>query len=157
MATSGFHLAYGDPDIRYIAEADTQTFVAGDIVYLSSGQVTICSDDATIFGVVQSASATDTNNVPVPVSIISPTQIWIAEFDDAQTAAYIGEDYGLNIGTGDSDVDLGETTNTAVTVVDLDPRDGVTTAARGRVYIKFLPGVLQHMIGSGTSTILNTT
>jgi len=157
MATSGFHLAYGDPDIRYIAEADTQTFVPGDIVYLVSGEVTICANDATIFGVVQSASATDTENVPVPVSVISPTQTWIAEFDSAQTAAYIGEDYGITHGTGDSDVKYSETTNTACTVVDLDPRDGVTTAGGGRVYIKFLPGVLQHMKGSGTAGIYQST
>lgn len=154
MATSGFHLAYGDPDIRYIAQAGStaNSFVAGDIVYLNAGQVTICGDDATIFGVAQ-AACTGTALTLIPVSVISPTQTWIAEFDVAQLAAYIGEDYGITHGTGDSDVKSTETTNTACTVVDLDPRDGVTTAGGGRVYIKFLPGVLQTQKGSGTSII----
>jgi len=157
MATMGFRLLYGDPEIRYIAEADTQTFVAGDLVYLNAGQVTVAADDATIFGVAQCTSAADTNNVAVPVSVINPSQTWLAEFDDAQTAAYIGEDYGCNVSTGDMSVNLGETTNTTVTLIDLDPRDGVTTASGGRVLVKFLPGVLQTMKGSGTAGLYQST
>ena len=154
MATSGFHLAYGDPDIRYIAQTGStaNSFVAGDIVYLSSGLVTICANDATIFGVAQ-GPCTGTALTLIPVSVINPNQTWIAEFDAAQTRANIGEDYGITHGTGDSDVTSTETTNTACTVVDLDPRDGAVTAAGGRVYIKFLPGVLQTQKGSGTSII----
>ena len=153
MATSGFHLAYGDPDIRYIGEANTQTFVAGDLVYLSSGLVTVADDDGIIFGVAQAASKADSLNRLTPVSVINPNQTWIAEFDAAQGVANVGVGYGINVGTGDSDVESAGTTNTACVSVDLDPRDGVTTAARGRVYIKFLPGTLQTTKGSGTSVI----
>lgn len=156
MATIGFQLAYGNPEVRYIPEADTQTFYVGDLVYLNAGQVTVVANDDAIFGVAAKNSAADTNNVATPVYIIDPSQTWIAEFDDAQAAAYIGEDYGLNVTAGSMSVNLGETTNTSVTVVDLDPRDGVTTASGGRVYVKFVPGVLQHLKGSGTADIRST-
>ena len=157
MATSGFHLAYGDPDIRYIAQTGStaDSFVAGDLVYLSSGLVTICDADTSIFGIAQ-APCTGTALTLIPVSVISPSQTWICELDGAQTTANIGVSYGLTVGTGDSDVKTSETTNTTITVVDLDPRDGVTTAAGGRVYVRFVPGHLQTLKGSGTS-VLGTT
>jgi hypothetical protein len=153
MATIGFSLAYGNPEVRYIAEADSQTFVVGDLVYLSSGQVTVVADDATIYGVAGKNSANDTNNAETPVYVLDPSQTWIAEADAATTAAYIGEDYGLNVTSGSMSVDIGETTNPAVVIKDLDPRDGASTAAGGRVLINFLPKVLQHMKGAGTSAL----
>ena len=154
MATSGFHLAYGDPNIRYIPQygSTANAFVIGDLVYLSSGTVRIAGDDGVLFGVAQ-ANCTGTANTLIPVSVIDINQTWIAEFDTSQGVANIGVGYGITVGTGDSDVANGETTNTAVVIVDLDPRDGVTTAAGGRVYIKFLPGALQTTKGSGTTVI----
>jgi len=157
MATIGFQLAYGNPEIRFIAEANSQTFYVGDLVYLASGQVTVAANDATIYGVAAKNSANDTNNNVTPVYVIDPNQTWIAETDAAQTAAYIGEDYGLNVTAGSMSVDIGEVTNTAVTIKDLDPRDGAVTASGGRVLINFVPGVLQHWMGSGTSGIYQST
>ena len=157
MATIGFAIAYGNPELRYIPEADTQTFYVGDLVYLNAGQVTVVANDATIFGVAAKNSAVDTNNVATPVYIIDPSHTWIAETDAAQTAAYIGEDYELNITAGSMSVAISGTSNPAIVIKDLDPRDGVTTASGGRVLINFLPGVLQHMKGAGTSTIFSTT
>lgn len=154
MATIGFQLAYGNPEVRMLPEDDVaaNSFYVGDLVYLTGGQVAVVADDAVIYGVA-GAAASGTENTLIPVYVIDPSQTWIAEFDDAQTEAYVGEDYGLNITAGSMSVNLGETTNTAVTVKDLDPRDGVTTASGGRVLVNFVPGVLQHMKGSGTSII----
>jgi len=151
MATMGFKLKYGNPNIRYIKEAaGTQTFVAGDLVYLASGAVTVIANDDVIFGVAQE-DASGTTGTLLPVSIISPEQTWVAAFDDTTSTDYVGEDYGLNITSDSMSVNLGETTNTAVTIIDLDPRDGAKSL--GRVLIQFVPAVLQGYIGSGTSAI----
>ena len=153
MSTMGFQLQYGNPEIRYIGEANTQTFVAGDLVYLSSGLVTINAADATIFGVAQATSKADSLNRPTPVSVINTSQTWVAESNAAQTAANVGEDYDVVITTANTAVNVGSTDNPAVCVVDLDPRDGAVTASGGRLLVKFLPGVLQQAKGYGTSIL----
>jgi len=154
MATIGFQLHSGNPEVRMIGEGAgaANSFYVGDLVYLAAGLVTVVANDATIYGVA-GANASGTTGTLVPVYVINPSHTWVAEFDDTTTAAYVGEDYGLNVTAGSMSVNLGETTNTAVTVKDLDPRDGPTTGAGGRVLVNFVPGVLQHMKGSGTSII----
>ena len=153
--TMGFELQYGNPDIRILPEsADTALdFIPGDLVYLVSGLVTIAADDATIFGVALE-KASGTANTPIPVSIINTSQTWTAQSNAAQTAANVGEDYDLVVTTAIGSVNVGSTSNPAVCVVDLDPRDGAVTAAGGRLLVKFLPGVLQQTKGYGTSLII---
>jgi hypothetical protein len=154
MATIGFQLAYGNPEVRMIGEGAgaANSFYVGDLVYLAAGLVTVVADDATIYGVA-GANASGTTGTLVPVYVIDPSQTWIAEADATTTAAYAGEDYGLNVTAGSMSVDIAETTNPAVVIKDLDPRDGATTGSGGRVLINFLPKVLQHMKGAGTSAL----
>lgn len=156
--TMGFQLAYGNPEIRILPEsADTAgDFAPGDLVYLVAGLVTVAANDATIFGVAQK-TATGTANTDIPVSVINTGQTWIAQSNAAQTAANVGEDYDLVVTTLINSVNVGSTSNPAVTVVDLDSRDGAVTAAGGRLLVKFLPGVLQQTKGYGTSDIISTT
>ena len=48
MATMGFELQHGNPIIRHLPEAASQSFVAGDLVYLVAGKVTVIANDENI-------------------------------------------------------------------------------------------------------------
>lgn len=67
------------PEIRYgLKEANSQTFKAGQLVYLAAGaaggQVTVCPNDATrILGIAQKdATNVTTGNIEIPVMVIKP-------------------------------------------------------------------------------------
>ena len=152
--TKGFQLAYGNPDIRYLPEADVSadSFLAGELVYLNGGKVTVAANDAVIFGIAAAPASGDVDT-PIPVSVINTSQTWIVQSSAAQTVANVGEDYDLVHTTTANAVNVGSTSNPAVTVVDLDPRDGAVTASGGRLLVKFIPGALQTTKGYGTSII----
>lgn len=146
MATSGFQFHSGNPQVVMLPEAATQSFVAGDLVYLVGGKVTICANDGTIFGVALK-NATTTTDSDIPVQIIQPFDIWRMEMDTTLAVAQVGEDYGLTVSSGDSDIKSSETAQTAVTVLSL--YDDVGTTTRGRVLANFLAQNLQHWKGTG--------
>ena len=151
MATPGFQLKYGNPNVRHLPEASAQSFAVGDLVYLSGGKVTVIANDATMIGVAEKAATTTADSL-IPVSLISPEQTWVAQEDTTTAVAHVGNDYGLNITSGSMSVDIGETTNTAITIIDLDARDAVG-ASNGRVLVQFLPQVLQGYKGSGDGAL----
>ena len=144
MATMGFRWSGigGAPQVKEYYSDGGNDFAIGDLVTLASGKVTIITADSKdIFGVALKAAGTSTT-VKIPVQIITPDSIWIAEADTTTTAAYQGEDYGLNISTGLMSVDIGDTTTTTVRIEQLDSRDGA--AALGRVYVRFKAAVLDE-------------
>jgi len=111
--------------------ASTGNFVKGDAIYLNSGLVTKAASGSvvcSIFGVAAADNAVA--SAVVPIYLADPKTVWVGEFDDTTSNAYVGQNYGLNITSGSMSVDLGETTNTLVRIVDLDPRDGVKSLGR---------------------------
>ncbi|MEE9510456.1 MAG: hypothetical protein V3V81_08180 [Candidatus Bathyarchaeia archaeon] len=133
MATLGFRLAEGNPVVKIYPEASAQTFVAGDLVYLVSGKVTIVANDTSIVGIAGKGDVS--TDAEIPVYIITPEQTYVCEIDTTSATSQVGVDYGLNISTGSMSVDQGDETTTAVTVVDLV--DAAGTTSKPRVLVKF--------------------
>jgi len=143
MATMGFAIAKGNPNIRDFPEHGTAgSFVAGDLVDLNGGKVRIAASDQKVMGVAQKA-ASGTEDTLIPIAQISSEQEWMCQVDATSAETNKGEDYGLNIGTaGSMSVDLGDTTTCSVNVLKLHARDGAL--ATGRVYVSFRDAVIQH-------------
>ena len=138
----GWKLLEGPSTIReYPADQTHGSFLAGDLVALSSGEVILKATTTCVLGVAMkdyTASGT-----LIPVQIINTDQIWLAEADTTTTTAMCGVGYGLNDTAGSSGVDIGDTGDVEVIIVKLDPRDGATTGSGGRVHVKFQAPILQ--------------
>lgn len=143
MATIGFQQITGPFQVEYIPEHGTaNSFVAGDLVKTTTGKAVLASDDAVLVGVA-AKDATGTEDTLIPVYVITPTQLWVAEVDTTSATSQVGIAYGLNIGTaGSMSVDIGDTSTTSVRVERLDSRDAAGTAL-GRVVVKFDQAALQ--------------
>ena len=80
MATPRFELFTGPTNIEQHPEANSQSFLRGDLVYLSSSQVTVCNGTGIgasgIYGVAMKNAVNNSVNAMTPVSVISPDQIW---------------------------------------------------------------------------------
>lgn len=134
--------------VEHYPEAASQSFKAGQLVYLVSGKVTVCASDATSIAgkVLQDASGvTDTM---VAVAILRPgvwmeMNIYHSTPASAITAvADVGTKYGLYVGSNLCHCDKEDTTNTRLKVVALSPRDKVGDTY-GRVYVEVLGTYLQ--------------
>jgi len=134
MATMGFRLAEGNPLVKIYPEASSQSFAAGDLVYLVSGKVTVVAADTDLYGIAGKAAST-TADTEIPVYIITPEQTYMCEIDTTSAVAHVGVDYGLNITSGSMAVNQGEESTTSVTVVDLV--DVAGTTSHPRVLVKF--------------------
>ena len=144
MATIGFEYHSGPSRVIQALEANSQSFTVGDLVYLVSGAVTIAADDATVFGVALKAGTNVTSgNATIPVQVITPDTLFVAQADTTTATTHVGGKYGLNIATaGSMSVDIADTTTTTVRIEALDSRDGA--AATGRVVVRFDPAKLQN-------------
>ena len=141
----GFAWNDGPVDVREAPEAATQSFVKGDLVYLVAGALTIAATDQKIAGVaLQNASGT--TGTILKFHAIHPDQLWIAQLDTTTAQAYEGEDYGLNTGSGNMSVDIGDTSTVAVVVNQLDPQQAVGVSG-GRVFLRFKAAVCQMITG----------
>ena len=140
--TLGWKLLEGPTLIReYPADQTHGSFLAGDLVALSSGELILKAATNSVLGVAMkdyTASGT-----MIPVSILQTDQIWLAEADTTTTTAMCGVGYGINNTAGGQSVDIGETGSVEVIIVKIDPRDGATTGSGGRVHVKFQAPILQ--------------
>lgn len=141
MATSGFQLHSGNPQVVHVPETTTHSsFLAGDLVRMASGYVGLVADDDTVFGVA-AKKYKGTLGTSTPVYVVTPDQVWIAEMDTTSTTTHLGEDYSINIGTpGSMSVATGGTGS--VTVIDFFEPVGTAT---GKVLVKFSHEVCQSM------------
>lgn len=135
MATIGFLCVDGRPDIAQVQEGSGQSFVAGDPLIMSSGQVIIATSSATIWGIaLDKASGTQTTVLQaIP---ITPNQRWVAQLSGTTAVSYIGNGYDLTIVTGANYVNTSGTTDKTFIIEALDPRDAVGTTY-GRVVGRF--------------------
>lgn len=80
----------GDPTGLVLAfrEADSQTFVRGDLVFLSSNLLTLCgADPASILGIAQEPATNVTSGHKyIKVLVIRPTDVFESQFTDATPA-----------------------------------------------------------------------
>lgn len=139
MATMGFR-PYPGPiadRITVLPEAATQTFKQGDLVIISGGKVAVMTDDDDIFGVAMQ-DASGTADTDVPVYVIHASDKFIAEASTTTAQTNVGVAYALVVTSGSMAVNPGSTTTAAFYIDSLDPRDGATTGAGGRVIGRFI-------------------
>lgn len=147
MATMGFEYYSGPVNIVSALEANSQSFVVGDLLYLNSGAATLAttSQETQLFGIaLKKATNVTTGNASIPILVICPETLFVAQLDDATAVAYVGEDYGINYTSGSMSVDLSDTSSTSVRIEMLDSRDAVGTSG-GRVIVRFQPATMQYM------------
>ena len=143
MATIGFQLAYGNPHIVHVPECQTHSsFTPGDLVWLTNGYLQLAANVTTIFGVVQANTVGTTGN-PTPVHVISPEDVFIAEMDTTSTTTYLGDDFGVEIGTPGS-MNVATGSSDVVSVIDFFEPVGT---ALGKVLVKFRGTLLQGTWG----------
>lgn len=146
MATMGFRYLDGVVDKCEYPEGSTQSFKKGDVLGLSAGKVVVAANDQSIWAIAEK-DASGTTGTMIPVHRIHTNQIWVVEGDTTTTQAMEGVKYGLNISPGNCSVDIGDTTTTSVTVVQLDPHDGPHTNAGGKLWVRFNEGICQQLGG----------
>ena len=134
----------------------TSAFVAGELVYLASGVVTVCASDAVvIYGQAQEADGASATEVVV--SKILPHQIWKIKLYDTSDAAvmtadnfYRGKAYGLVLASSVWYVDHDEVTADAVVFQGpaLEPGDASDGSDCYWGLFRFLPTVCQSQTGN---------
>ena len=148
MATMGFR-PYPGPDankIVHLPEVVSATFVTGDLVILTTGYVTIATVDEDIYGIAL-ADKTGTTGAMIPVYVLSGGEKLLAEATATTTEAMKGVGYELTMTAGGMGVATGTTSSPTFILEKLDPRDGPTTGAGGRVIGHILDASLDAIGG----------
>lgn len=141
MATSrtsmGWKLIDGPTDIReYPADETHGSFLAGDLVSLSAGELILKAATTAILGVaMKDYTASGTS---IPVMLVRTDQTWVGEADTTTTTAMNGVGYGINDTAGTQAIDIGDTSDIEVVCIKIDPRDGATTGSGGRMHVRFV-------------------
>jgi hypothetical protein len=140
MAYMGFR-PYPDSDatkIVHLPEVVSATFLTGDLVILSGGFVTVATSDANVYGIAMK-DYTGTTSALIPVYVITPEDRFICQSSAATLETHKGNAYGCTLTTpGSMCVVAGTTGNATFYIDELDPRDGPTTSAGGRVIGRFV-------------------
>ena len=104
--TNNPHRLDGKIDLHYYTEADSQSFKAGQIVYLAAGavggQVTVVADAGTLGMGIAMADATNvtSDNATIPVDVLAPgdyirIRCNTGAADTLSNTLYPGKSYGL--------------------------------------------------------------
>lgn len=127
-------LNQGGPEIvSGLKEANSQSFKAGALVYVSSGTVTVLADggsgvgtqmntDLHLCGIaLKDATNVSSGNIEIPFIKIRPGDMfeaWVYTLGSTDTAAdtNIGLSYDIDITSSHSTVDLNDTTNPIFTI-----------------------------------------
>lgn len=139
MATFGFK-PFPGPDskkIVHLPEGSGATFYTGDLVIFTSGYVQVATNDDDIFGIAMRNSS-GTIETDIPVYVITPGDKFIAESSATIAETNKGVAYDLVMTAGSMAVNPGGTSSAAFYIERLDPRDGPTTGAGGRVIGRFI-------------------
>jgi len=156
-AKVAYTISGNSPQVVKVPEAASQSFKAGEFVYLASGKAAICADDATtIYGMaVHDASGTTDDDVEVYVAnkdTVFEANVYHSTAESAVTAiTQRCTKYGLQVDSEMSFVDIEDETNLAFQVIDLSPRDKVGDQY-GRVLFQVLDSVSQSSYDLDTDT-----
>ncbi len=124
-------------------EAASQSFKAGQLVYLASGKVTVCADDATVILGMAMQDASGTTDADVLVAVFGEDTMVLSSIyhgtpGSAVTAITdVGVKYGLQVDSNKCYVDKEETTSLAFIVQKIYEGDAVGDQY-GRVVAKIL-------------------
>ncbi len=144
------------PQIKFYQEANSQTFVAGDLVYRSSGLLTVCgADPAAILGIALApATNVTSSHTMIPVLVLdTDTEVVMNVYHSTASSATFannsghGGEYGIaQNAAGKWCVDLEDTSNTRVKVNSyVDDKGDIYM----KVKVKFMPASLQDHTYAG--------
>lgn len=114
-----------DLEVRYFSVTAGQTFVPGDLVYLTSNKISICgTDPSLVLGIAMAGAAAclaTTTNIygsdRCPVQIIDSVHDFFIGCTATPTNSNVGVAYGIANGSnGNWQVDFTDTSNKRVTV-----------------------------------------
>lgn len=134
-------------------EAASQSFKAGEFVYLVSGKVTVCADDATSILGMAAHDASGTTNTNVIVYLAHPDNVFEANVYHSTPASavtaitQVGVNYALQVDSNKSYVDIEDTSHDAFVVIGISEKDAVGDVY-GRVHFQVLNTVAQLTVGS---------
>lgn len=150
MASSFPLTIYGgtpvQPQIRSYPVTAGQTFVAGALVYLTSGAVSECgADPSAILGIALSSAANKTlyANSEIPVAVLTPEVLCVMSSSTTPTASHPSTQYGIVKSTYWK-VDTSDTTNDRVVIVDFSPHSG--NQGQEWFIVKFIADYLQMAV-----------
>jgi hypothetical protein len=140
----------GGPLVRSFLEADSQTFKAGQLVYLDSDgtHLTVCADAANVvLGMAQKdATNVSTGNIYIPVVIIRPQDeieidVYQGGADDGAAETQLLQNFALDVTLNECTIDLNVTNDDLMTLQEIVDADGKT------VVVTFLESCLQYSVG----------
>lgn len=138
------------PQIKFYQEANSQTFVAGDLVYRSSGLLTVCgADPAAILGIALGAATNVTSgHTMIPVLVLdTDTEVVMNVYHSAAASATFSDNSGhgaaygvVKNAAGKWCVDLEDAGNTRCKITEyVDPKSDIYM----KVKVQFHPANLQ--------------
>jgi len=144
------------PQIKFYQEADSQTFVAGDLVYRSFGQLTVCgADPAAILGIALApATNVTSSHTMIPVQVLdTDTEVVMNVYHSVASLATFVDNSGHGVAFGVAQnaagkwvVDLEDTVNTRVKINSyVDDKGDIYM----KVKVKFMPASLQDHTCAG--------
>jgi len=156
-ARVAYTISGNSPQVVKVPEAASQSFKAGEFVYLASGKATICADDATTIYGMAVADASGTTDADCEVYVANTDTVFEANVYHSNGASAVtaitqrGVEYALQVDSEKSYVDIEDTTNKAFTVIDLSPRDKVGDQY-GRVMFQVIDSVAENRHDLDTDT-----
>ena len=143
-------LNQGGPLVRSYQEANSQSFKAGELVYLTaSGEaLTACADDAVVvLGIaLADANNTTTENAQIPVCVLRvgdevEIDVYQGSSVDAATEAMLGQNFAYEVTSNEGKIDLNDTGHDLMTLQKIVNADATT------VLVTFIPTTLQYHVG----------
>jgi predicted RecA/RadA family phage recombinase len=152
LAAKAVLQAHGGIPLRWhFPEAASQSYKAGELVYLSGGKVTVCGNNPqTIMGMA-CADASGTTDEDAEVIVATPDQIFEASVYHLTAASAItavsqvGENYGIEVVSNKVYVAIDETSTIACRVIGLSKKD-VVGDQYGRLLFKIISTYSQYDI-----------
>lgn len=138
----------GGPLMREFPEAAQQTFLKGQLVLLTAGEVVGFADNGALVLGIAMEDASGTQGTLISVQIIRvgdeiSMKVYTGGAVDAATSANIGVKYNVDVTSNECRVDLN-----AVNVPIVVPWQIVDAAAGGEIIVTFMPAALQYHVGS---------
>jgi len=130
--------------VKNYPEAASQSFKAGEFVYLVGGKVTVCASDATVILGMAVADATGTTDSSIPVLLAEAGTEFKANVTGAVTAVtQRGVKYALLVTSNKHYVDVSDTDNDAFTILDFAQEDAIGDTY-GRVIFRVISSAYQN-------------
>ena len=137
-----------------ITEANSQTFLAGQMVYYNSGIAVVATSGTLVLGQALTAGTnTTSSNIKIDVMRVNTDQDWAIKCVNNGTAALastatVGTRYGLYTTGNVCYMDINNTSNDAVTFLEPIPNELGEVSASYWARVRWTPAVVQQNVGA---------